>query len=73
LGEALGLGFFYGGELWLVFVVFVGFWGKAGRRSWCFDGEFVVNCVVERGELMVVFLRTKNAPRILDLFFVVPL
>jgi hypothetical protein len=29
--------------------------GELARKAWCFDGEFVVNCVVKRGELMVTF------------------
>jgi hypothetical protein len=31
--------------------------GETGVFAWCFDGEFVVNCVVERGVLRRVFER----------------
>jgi hypothetical protein len=29
--------------------LFEGVFGKTGVFVWCFDGEFVVNCVVECG------------------------
>jgi hypothetical protein len=29
---------------------------KAGGSMWCFCGEVVVDCVVKRGPLVVVFL-----------------
>jgi hypothetical protein len=30
---------------------------KVGGSMWCFCGEVVVDCVVKRGSLMVVFWR----------------
>jgi hypothetical protein len=51
------------------FLVFVGKLGKLARKTWRFDGQFVVN---GGGELTVIF-RTKNRPWIPDLFFVVPI
>jgi hypothetical protein len=30
-----------------VYGVLQGFWGKMGGRTSCFDGEFVVECVVK--------------------------
>jgi hypothetical protein len=35
--------------------VFEGGFGKTGVFVWCFGGEFVVNCVVERGVSLHVF------------------
>jgi hypothetical protein len=33
---------------------------KVVCRTWCFDGENVVECVVKRGVFMVVFSRRKT-------------
>jgi hypothetical protein len=36
-----------------------GVWGFEGAKSWCFCGEFVVDCVVERGEKAPLFVVRK--------------
>ena len=38
---------------------FQGVFAKKGVLVWCFCGEVVVNCVVNRGALMAVFWRLK--------------
>jgi hypothetical protein len=35
--------------------VLQGVLAKTGVKTWCFCGEFVVECVVKRGVLMVSF------------------
>jgi hypothetical protein len=39
---------------------FQGVFAKNDVLVWCFCGEVVVNCVVNRGALLVVFLRLKT-------------
>jgi hypothetical protein len=39
--------------------VFSGVFAKKGVLVWCFCGEVVVNCVVNRGAVMVGFWRLK--------------
>jgi hypothetical protein len=40
--------------------IFEGGFGKSGVLGWFFCGEVVVNCVVNRGEWMVVFESLKT-------------
>jgi hypothetical protein len=35
--------------------VFQGFFEKNGAKAWCFDGQFVVRCVVKMAFWMVAF------------------
>jgi hypothetical protein len=43
--------------------VFEGGAGKVGFFGMVFCGEVVVNCVVDRGWLTVIFARSKNMPQ----------
>jgi hypothetical protein len=56
----IGGRFFSAGAKGGCFVAFCGcFWRKWGGRMWCFDGESVVNCVVDVVDLNAVFSAQK--------------
>jgi hypothetical protein len=50
--------------------VFSGVFAKKGVLLWCFCGEVVVDCVVNRGALMVDFWRLKKC-HFLEIFFII--
>jgi hypothetical protein len=50
--------------------VFAGVLRKTGVFSWCFDGEFVVRCVVERGVSQRVF-SCRKVRQLFEIYFFV--
>jgi len=51
---------------------FQGVFAKMGVLLWCFCGEVVVDCVVNRGALMVDFLASKKLPLFENYFYLFP-
>jgi hypothetical protein len=47
---------------------FQGFFEKDGAKAWCFDGQFVVRCVV-KVVFWMVYLRVEKWDRLLRFIF----
>ncbi|MBB5339966.1 putative membrane-anchored protein [Edaphobacter lichenicola] len=58
--------------LWVVLWFLLGFLRKTAAKTWCFDGEVVVFCVVNVVIKQSSFVVMGNVTRILSLFFGFP-